>query len=1816
MASTIQIPDSYSLLGNLKSFILSSSSEVAFSLLKSGTVILSETYYPDNNNRIEIQVKDVISQYLRTSLPSSNSYSQTAFYGDFTATADGNSIASFRVVNAGVRALATSAAQFLAANWLTWQPQTKRTTWNAPEYLTYYFTVAGRVKAKFYLKSGTTKTVQVANVSSADQAYSFNMMMSRIFGLSGETVSDLYGIVDVWVENNSGTRLSYIQRYVCDECQGDEHYYLCVNSLGGIDTYIFHGACSLSPEINHESAEIGDVIINTTPDAERRWEQTTGYASLKETSWIFELVAAETQWAVMDGNAEPIVIDSSSLQVSDRDSLHSCTFAFKLSQGGRLMNISRTDSALPPIEVPAPSGEIFFLALRLSDYPDSDLSGNSLLLLQSPVSDSWFKASLGAISEMISQSVLAAVPTPSYRTLTLDHGIMDGENTRTFNGQMNVTARIPSQIKHLTDRNSIPYLGTPDSNGLVQLLDSGGHSIYPALQQGSLWGNSWNGGNVSGPLTFTAANQPSQTADLEVIIRNGVRYLHTRLPFYSDGSIAAGGIGTGSSGGSSGGTAVIWGDVSNYYRPLLVEGYDSESATLHTVALVGHKHSVADLTDYNPLALEYVTGSTLPTASASTMGKIYLLPNSGSAGNLKDEYITILNNGNYVWELIGNTAIDLTNYATKDWVQGRGYLTSASLSDYLPLSAGSSKPLTGSLYAQHILPNTTAAAGAYNLGDSTHPWKNIFLCNAAEIKAGNNTIMQIGDAGTYINANGSQILSAYVENDGTTLSPTLINRNGSVIRRNAYYYAAREHSFCVNNSTLADQTWDPVLMISADGAGASREVKLSADMFPLDNDRKLGRPGNFWNDCYVKYGNFSTQLLTADIYRYGNNTTLNVYVKDANNNHTQAFQFGNTQNNSYKPLSLSSTLTVTGASSFNDNITLASSKSFTLGDGVLTWDSHANAWKLQGNFYATGYIAAGGVGSGSGGSGGGSGDVSGIQMNGTVLTPNSDGVVDLGTVITSHQDISGKQNKVSAMGSTTKPVYVSSSGTFSACNTYAGGTAVTLNGTSKAASSASFYAPTTAGSSGQFLKSNGPGAPSWQTINYQEKLSATGNNGIPVFINSNRQAEVVNYLNIGTEIGSIILPFLSNDLAFLQSRGGTCTISGVTNTPELEAMFNGKPDYAFLTINSVSSSVVITIELPTDVVYNYGQRFYIDFGATNWAARSISVAYYQRLWGSNDPADDSYQGTLTKSDNDLQPFWVGGLFSLTEGYKLARLVITLTNFNTTTPRVSEIGIQRFDSQGMAAAYMSRGADDPIFRNITPATNELYNLGSTSDFWASSYIKYGNFSGNVKTPALVSYPESAGTIMVYTSSYTSTFAFNSTKNHSYKPLDVTGQLNATSLATEKIFCSDGTTDKIWLYTNVTIFGNTYIDGSLVPYDTTKTNYLGWSSNPWSAINLAAAGYIAAGGTQRINFAASGDVITLTGTTKVSGDVTVTGDVRLKGSGNYGNKLRFGDGDYCYLFEGGGPNNVEDDFLTIKANSGMKLTTPNGHVYVGAKILPTTTDTFDLGAPTYIWDDLYVKSIRPTANTDTGYPSLTYDTTNSRWVLTGNIYISGNMVASGAVVAGAPGSGTNNFPVTLGGSLTPNVNNSYSLGSSNYKFADVYAVNVNSTYLYGSELYVNCIGDDSGSEVGQAYIDDLYANSLSVDGNIYATTLNVSDIKVTNPPHVTTWSGLGSIMSSGSTSSGAITSIGGSADDILKIISGKITTINGGYKYNDTSTTLVFSILTVSCTKTSYGSGSIVVYDAYIYIDGPYKRRLRVYNSYASPTVYNYSLATSW
>lgn len=95
---------------------------------------------------------------------------------------------------------------------------------------------------------------------------------------------------------------------------------------------------------------------------------------------------------------------------------------------------------------------------------------------------------------------------------------------------------------------------------------------------------------------------------------------------------------------------------------------------------------------------------------------------------------------------------------------------------------------------------------------------------------------------------------------------------------------------------------------------------------------------------------------------------------------------------------------------------------------------------------------------------------------GTTATTATAGTLVSSVAVSGHTVTMTKYS--GTIGSTTKPAYFNA-GVPTVCSTYAGGTKVTFNGADKGASTASFYAPIAAGTSGQVLVSSG-GAPEWK----------------------------------------------------------------------------------------------------------------------------------------------------------------------------------------------------------------------------------------------------------------------------------------------------------------------------------------------------------------------------------------------------------------------------------------------------------------------------------------------------------------------------------------------------------------------------------------------------------------------------------------------------------------------------------------------------------------------------------------------------------------
>ena len=176
----------------------------------------------------------------------------------------------------------------------------------------------------------------------------------------------------------------------------------------------------------------------------------------------------------------------------------------------------------------------------------------------------------------------------------------------------------------------------------------------------------------------------------------------------------------------------------------------------------------------------------------------------------------------------------------------------------------------------------------------------------------------------------------------------------------------------------------------------------------------------------------------------------------------------------------------------------------------------------------------------------------------------------------------------STLGSATKPIYLSS-GTATECDTYAGGTAVTLNGSSKGASTADFYAPAASGTANQILVSAGANtSPAWK---------ATAN-GAAYATSANGE------LTFGT------LPI---------AQGGTGSTSADDARTNLKARFAGKnfnpgnntnPIYVITTKSIASSNSTGFINLQIIPYYATGSFISPIYIMTYWSNSTFTPASY------------------------------------------------------------------------------------------------------------------------------------------------------------------------------------------------------------------------------------------------------------------------------------------------------------------------------------------------------------------------------------------------------------------------------------------------------------------------------------------------------------------------------------------------------------------------------------------------------------------------------
>ena len=409
-------PDALSMTGAMNHFVISTSNEITFVLkyADSNQIIVQHTYTPNKAKRIEVDMENIITPLLSFQLQDSTTpYRQKNIARIFTVeiTEDkSNNIESctFTALRPGIDSFADTATNWLKANFLTWQPTMKPVTYYTPEFLTYYAVEDCVVKCRAYIDNNgeyEPYDLTLANLSSAS-CWTIPLQ----YGIIAGKLNKLPSYYDVWVEDNSGTRFTYIQRYYATDIRSEqEQWVLFENSLGGIDTFRAYGNAENTAKHTHNIVEIENDAEEYRVDTAREFKKNTGFLSDQERKWLLDFFPSLGKYLYIGNHVRRIVVTESEVSWQEKELPSSYTFTYKYADARPYLNLKRTEQAEPhKLDIKIPDIGSFTIAPRLVELERLPLSGGALFPVQSPYADKWNITTADAILAWISREITSA----------------------------------------------------------------------------------------------------------------------------------------------------------------------------------------------------------------------------------------------------------------------------------------------------------------------------------------------------------------------------------------------------------------------------------------------------------------------------------------------------------------------------------------------------------------------------------------------------------------------------------------------------------------------------------------------------------------------------------------------------------------------------------------------------------------------------------------------------------------------------------------------------------------------------------------------------------------------------------------------------------------------------------------------------------------------------------------------------------------------------------------------------------------------------------------------------------------------------------------------------------------------------------------------------------------------------------------------------------------------------------------------------------------------------------------------------------------
>jgi len=284
----------------------------------------------------------------------------------------------------------------------------KPITYYTPEFISYYAVEDCITKCRAYVYNNgeyVPYDLTLANLSGG-AVWTIPVQYAIIAG----KLNKLPSYYDVWVEDNSGTRLTYIQRYYAADIRSEqEQWVLFENSLGGIDTFRAYGDSENTAKHTHNIAEVENDAEEYRVDTAREYKKNTGFLTDSERKWLLDFFPSLGKYLYIGNHVRRIVVMESEVSWQEKELPSSYTFTYKYADARPYLNLKRTEQAEPhKLDIKIPDIGSFTIAPRLVELERLPLSGGALFPVQSPYADKWNITTADAILAWISREITSA----------------------------------------------------------------------------------------------------------------------------------------------------------------------------------------------------------------------------------------------------------------------------------------------------------------------------------------------------------------------------------------------------------------------------------------------------------------------------------------------------------------------------------------------------------------------------------------------------------------------------------------------------------------------------------------------------------------------------------------------------------------------------------------------------------------------------------------------------------------------------------------------------------------------------------------------------------------------------------------------------------------------------------------------------------------------------------------------------------------------------------------------------------------------------------------------------------------------------------------------------------------------------------------------------------------------------------------------------------------------------------------------------------------------------------------------------------------